>query len=98
MDTLSIEAKAMFLGTFLSPKSKLTMQNVQSVLSEKAAKGLDDLQAAGLVKATPNGQAVTYELTDAGRDLDRRSLIDGDPFKWMEKNASFPIAVRKKSP
>lgn len=95
MADLSIEAKAMMLGVFLSPKTKLTMHNVESVLSPKAAKGMSDLQEAGLVTATPDRGAVIYQLTEAGMALDRRSIVKGDPFKWMKEHASFPIAVKK---
>jgi len=92
---LSDDGKAMLLGVFLSPKAKLTMQNQISVLSARAHNGLEDLIKNGLAIATSDGIAVTYELTEAGRQFDRRS-ISSNPFLWMKTHGDFPIAVKRK--
>lgn len=91
---LSTEAKVMLLGAFLLPKAKLTMRNEISVLSDKAKKGLDELVSCGLVETAATGIAVTYSLTEAGKNFDRRSIAR-DPFKWMDEHGRWPIAVPK---
>lgn len=94
---LSTEARAMLLGVFLNPKSTLTFQNVESVPSPLARKGLDDLIAAGLVARKVSGIAETFTLTDAGADFDRRSLAK-NPMAWMKERGSFPLSVPKVTP
>ncbi|HMT45538.1 MAG TPA: hypothetical protein PKE59_00325 [Novosphingobium sp.] len=91
---LSIEAKAMLFGSFFSPKSTLTFRNEQSEASPKARSGLQELEAAGYVMRTVVGKVETFQLTEAGKNLDRRQ-IEKAPLTFMEKHGRFPIAVQK---
>lgn len=95
MMDISNDAKAMLLGAFLSENTTLTMQNVERVLSPRAESALTELMERGLIVATKDGLAVSYSQTEAGKKLDRRSLIDGDVFDWMRKNGAFPISTPK---
>lgn len=91
---LSIEAKAMLLGSFLNPNSTLTFRNEKSEASPKARSGLQDLEEAGYLLRTTEGKAETFRLTEAGKALDRRK-VEGDPLTFMQEYGNFPIAVAK---
>jgi CTP-dependent riboflavin kinase len=91
---LSIEAKAVLFGAFFSPKSTLTFKNEQSEASPQARKGLEELEAAGFILRTTMGTAETFQLTEAGQNLDRRK-INPSPYSFMEKHGKFPMAVPK---
>lgn len=93
---LSTEAKAMMLGAFLNPRTKLTFHNVENVPSEKARKGLTELVEAGLVSRTVDGIAETFMLTGRGMDFDKRTIAK-NPFAWMAEHGSFPLSAPKKT-
>jgi hypothetical protein len=90
---LSNEARAIFLGCFLNPKSTLRLANVENTLTDAARKGMDELIEAGLVEAfnIAGTLAVIYSATEAGMNADRKEIAGGDLFGFMETHGKFNL-------
>jgi pyridoxal/pyridoxine/pyridoxamine kinase len=95
MKDLSNEAKAVLLGCFLSASTSIKFHMIKSIPSPQFLRGVGDLISAGLVVKSYEGTVEVYKLTDAGMNLNRRTLVKGSPLEFMAEHGGFPISVPK---
>lgn len=84
------DARSILGGNFASPRSRMTLQNQERVLTERARSAFDELISAGLLyeRELDDGypEARTYGLTDAGKVYPRFIT-----FEFAKRNGNFPL-------
>ena len=92
---LSTDARAVLAGHWMfGRKMTLTMQNQQSVLSERGAAAIFELIDAGMLseEKADDGypESRVYRLTEKAAGMEFRKSLN-----WMDKNGKFSITEPK---
>lgn len=98
IENLSIRAQAILAGHWgFAPGLQLTLNNVESRLTEENSAAMSELIMAGLVKAekADNGYAesMTYTLTNEGRAARFQKSM-----AWLRDNGNFSLTERIERP
>ena len=95
MEELSTRAQAILAGWFgFNPKSTLTLNNQESILTAECELAIAQLVKAGIIndEKADNGYAEsrTYSLTKKGAKMNFKK-----PLEWMEENGGFQLTQTK---
>lgn len=96
MTQFSPEAHALLSGSFMGQGNRITYGMRENVPSEKAAAALQELTDAGvLVRVVAPTGAVSYGLSQYGKDMDRSPPGDNfeEKMRFIKEHGRFSLSV-----